>query len=128
MSTEHIGVMVYPFLTTSSAGAFNSSGTGQAIMGEIKKIVITSNNWANGSIFITDVTTGENLLSMVAASGTARIVKYPLIFGDFAGTGATLSGTANPFAIGPFINGPVLISGLGLGNTTSGTVQIYYRM
>ena len=123
-------------LTTSDTSTvnaiFNTSGTGQAVKGWIEKVAVKSTSWANGSLFLTDVATGENILTLTAASGANTIVKYPRRFIDHdsvASSAAGLSGTAANFKERHYVNGPIVCSGLGLGSAaagTTGTVEVYY--
>lgn len=124
--TDGIFVFSNSQLTTNSSGVFNTSGTGQAIKGWIEKITITSQLWGNGSLFLIDKTTGEVILNQNNASGTAITVVYPRTIVSTSISGASLSGTGNGGYEKIYVNGPIQISGVGLGNTTSGTVTLFY--
>ena len=119
---------IFRFVGTTSNGIFNSSGTGQAIIGEIQKIVFGNTSWANGSIFITDVTTNENVLTQINASGTNPIVVYARALVE-DNVSAALSGTNAQSWDKIYTHGPLLFSGLGLGSAkagTTGNIDVYY--
>lgn len=119
---------IFRITGTTSNGTFNTSGTGQAIIGELQKVVISTTSWANGSIFITDVNTKEAILTEISASGANPKVIYPRVFVEDTAS-AALSGTNAQSWDKIFLNGPILVSGLGLGSTaagTVGTIDIYY--
>lgn len=120
--------MFYPnsLLVTSAAGVFNTSGTGQAFKGFIEKIVITSQTWANGSLFISSTRDSELILTN-QPSGTLKGIFYPRTIVSSSISGTSLSGTGNGGYERIYVNGPISISGIGLGNTTSGTLTIYYN-
>ena len=125
--TDGIFVFTSANCTTTNA-VFNTSGTGQAIKGYIEKVVFKSTSWANGSIFLTDVTTGETIYGTGNVSGTAAIVYYPRVYVT-DNLGASQSGTNAAGWDRRYINGPVQVSGLGLGSTaagTVGTVTVFY--
>lgn len=108
---------------------FNTSGTGQAIKGYIEKIVIASTSWTNGSLFISTVSDTEVILNKNDASGTLPITVYPRTIVASAISGTSLSGTGNGGYEKVYVDGPIQISGLGLGSSTAGTtgqVTVYY--
>lgn len=124
--TKHEVLTIIPSATVNAI--FNTSGSGQAVKGWVEKIVFTNTNWAAGSIAITDKTTGENIHFAGNVSGALPVVRYPRHYVETQGA-ITLSGTAFYVAERMYINGPVNVSGIGLGSSTAGTtgrIDIYY--
>lgn len=127
MGANH-GIFTIPTSATATVNQiFVTSGTGQAIIGRIEKVVFTSTSWANGSVFLVDKTTGEIIYGAGNVSGTTPRVYYPRVFASTTG-GVSLSGTSLGWDK-PYVAGPIVASGLGLGSTTAGTtgrIDVYY--